>query len=603
MDGSSSTCIIRGASDESNGVFDQTAAVHDVALENCPKCNALLDVSGFRPLTETSCPTCGALIKVLREFHHFVLLSELGHGGAGTVFRAFDETLERDVALKLLRNENTRDLQYLEGLEQEALVLASISHPHVVKVFSTGRKNGFFYIAMEIVGGGSLAERIARPDGLTEVEVLSLGIQLAEGLNAAYERGLLHGDVKPGNILFADRETIKVADFGLAVRVEQATGDSDDLWGTPDYIAPEKLLRHGEDVRSDIYSLGCTLFHCLAGVPPLDTTTVLKIVETQVAEAAPDIQKLSPHVSGATAFVIKRCLEKNPVERYQSYHEVIQHLHYAREQLVGPASASPADGSPARNPLGKKAPYWIALAAVALIAAVVVGFLAHRPKSEKAAPVSATAKVAAPRDAPAASGVSQGERYQTLDMRKAYTADTRTPLYAGQAAKNYLTLARRGIVRVNGVSFEIADPEKTGSGFDITILEGHKLAFPKKVSIPVAGLKIRQVHILGGVAAWGWDPRIHQHLREPVAKLTVTHRGGATEIFEFSNGVEFADHVRRIDVPGSEYADGVAGGEHQLRTFSVALANDAPVEKLTLESVNPNIAPIFVALTAELRNP
>ncbi len=506
--------MIRGSDTQNRDDAGENAMPEqDVALEHCPKCNTLLDVSGCRPLTETSCPSCGALIKILREFHHFVLLSEIGQGGAGTVFRAFDETLERDVALKLLRNENTSDPKYLEGLEQEALVMASISHPHVVKVYSTGRKSGFFYIAMEIVPGGSLADRITRPVRPSEADVLSYGIQLAEGLNAAYERGLLHRDVKPGNILFADQETIKVADFGLALRVEHATDDADDIWGTPDYIAPEKLLRQGEDLRSDIYSLGCTLFHCLTGVPPLDTTTVWKVVETQRAEAAPDIQQLSPEVSGATAFVIKRCLEKNPADRYQNYHELIEHLKYAREQMK-PPGIPPLKGTsaPVADVPQPKKWLWIAVAAVVAVLACAGLALAagHKKNSATMADVAS---------APATAKAPKLERYIPVNMKPAFTCDTRRPMYQGQAVKNILSFPQYGVTNVNGVPFEVADPEKTGTGLNITILEGHKMPFPKKVEIPVAAIPVRRLHILGGVAAWGVGPSgQHQHPHEAVAR-------------------------------------------------------------------------------------
>jgi hypothetical protein len=132
-------------------------------------------------------------------------------------------------------------------------------------------------------------------------------------------------------------------------------------------------------------------------------------------------------------------------------------------------------------------------------------------------------------------------------------------------------------------------------------LEGHNLPFPKKVEIPVIGLVIHKVHILGGVGYWAWEPRLNTHKHEAVAKLTVFHRGGGTEEFKFKNGVEIADHVHRTDVPGSEYADGIGANEHQFRIHSVTLEKDAPVEKITLESISPNIAPIFAALTAETK--
>ncbi len=370
-------------------------------LDRCTNCDALLDVSGCSPLTETVCPDCSALIKVLREFHHFVLLSQLGQGGAGTVYRAFDETLERDVALKLLRNERTRDAEFIEGLEREALITASMNHPHVVKVFSTGRKNGFYYITMEIVGGGSLAQRINRQGRLPEAAVASIGIQLAEGLQAAWQRGLLHRDVKPGNILFSDQGAAKVADFGLALpisRTLESAEESGDVWGTPEYMAPEKLLGQKEDVQSDIYSVGCTLYHCLVGAPPLDLEVVKSVIKRQTAHPIPNIQNVAPQVSGAMAFVINRCLEVNPEKRYQDYGNLIEHLHYARDQSTateakGRAASSTRDAaSAAAGSAGPKPWSWVAAAVIVGAAATwfIIALLQNAGKQRPTAAVQAS---------------------------------------------------------------------------------------------------------------------------------------------------------------------------------------------------------------------
>ncbi len=405
--GKFSTMIVSGRATQEE--YDQAVSSmrdHDAVLERCPKCDALLDISGCEPMTETMCPDCGALIKVLREFHLFTLLSVLGRGGAGTVFRAFDQTLERDVALKLLRNEHTRDPAYIEALEREALITASINHQHVVRVFSTGSKNGFYYIAMEIVGGGSLAEKLSRLGPLSEADALDIAIQLAEGLQAANERGMLHRDVKPGNVLFASHDLAKVSDFGLATPVDQAADDSGDIWGTPEYIAPEKLLRQGEDVRSDIYSFGCTLFHCLTGTPPLNAAAVRLVIETQRAHAAPNVRQLAPHVSGPTAFLLARCLQASPSARYQNYDELLEHLHYAQDQL-GKATQPATPGAPIQSAHGSMQKVWVSAAASVLAVLVLAGaYLASRPK----APTGETASERASRSAPVAADTAPTPR-------------------------------------------------------------------------------------------------------------------------------------------------------------------------------------------------
>ncbi len=406
----------------------------NAVLEHCPKCKALLDVSGCHPLMETLCPTCGALIKVLREFHHFVLLSQLGQGGAGNVYRCFDETLERDVALKLLRNEHTRDEEYVAGLEREARITASINHPHVVKVYSTGWQNGHYYIAMEIVGGGTLAEKIRRANKMPEADVLGVAIQLAEGLGAAYDRGLLHRDIKPGNVLFANDSSVKLVDFGLALPVEHAVDDSDEIWGTPDYIAPEKLVREGEDQRSDIYSLGCTLFHCLAGRPPFAMKPIRELIEERTRGKAPSIRALVPEISVTTERILARMLATSPAHRFQNYTEVVTHLRQAQAEIGGSRagtskaaettkSTAPTQAKPKRK-VNKAAMAIAAVGAVGVCTVAVGLFLRLKPGQAK----PSDTVVAASRAAQEASEAMRNAlrpgltALQTGDERAAYNA-------------------------------------------------------------------------------------------------------------------------------------------------------------------------------------
>ncbi len=365
------------------------APSNEGASESCPSCKAVLDVTGCHPLSEIACPLCGCEIKVLEHFGQFLLLSQLGRGGMGAVYRAFDRRLERDIALKLLRNEYTTNPEYRAQLQREAQLTASINHPHVVRVYSVGQHNGFTHIAMEIVSGGTLAQMIEREGKIAEPELLRFGIQMAEGLEAAHRAGLLHRDVKPGNILFVDRETVKVADFGLALSLAQVTGDADDIWGTPHYVAPEKLSRDGEDVRSDIYSLGCTLFHGLAGRPPVAGNIVADVVKKQIHVPAPNVQSFAPAVSGSTAYVIAKMLEKDPAKRYQNYEEVIEHLRYVLDKLESkqtPPKPSPHPLAPKIDvsPGDRKTILWGAAAAVGAATVLLTGsWFLHRSDAKQ----------------------------------------------------------------------------------------------------------------------------------------------------------------------------------------------------------------------------
>ena len=302
--------------------------------EACPACGTLIDVSEIQPLSEIGCPSCSAAFTARRQFNNFTLLEKIGQGGMGTVYKAIDSNLNREVALKILRREISGDAEEREKLAQEARRTATINHPHVVQVFNFGEDRGQFYIAMELVGKGSLDDLMGLQKRVAEMQILTVGIQIASGLQAALEAGLIHRDIKPGNILFADARTAKLVDFGLALIADEAAAQRGEIWGTPYYIAPEKLDQQPEDFRSDIYSLGGTLFHALAGRPPYEAETASMVALKQLKSQAVSLQAFAPDVSAETAYVINKMMNKNPDERYQSYAELIEHLTFAKDKLL-----------------------------------------------------------------------------------------------------------------------------------------------------------------------------------------------------------------------------------------------------------------------------
>ena len=303
-------------------------------LEACPICDTLMDVTDHEPLAEVRCPNCGQLLQAHRQFNNYRLIALLGEGGMGSVFKAVDRNLKRNVALKILKKEYSANEGERAKLEEEARITASISHPHVVKVFSFGEDHGQFYLAMELAEKGSLDDLIGIQQRLAEIQVLQVGIQIAEGLDAALERNLIHRDIKPGNILFSDPHTAKLVDFGLALVMDGAAHARGEIWGTPYYIAPEKLDNQPEDFRSDIYSLGGTLFHALAGRPPYEAEKASTVALKQLMSQPVSLQAFAPDVSSETAYVINRMLAKNPDQRYASYPELVEHLSYARGKLL-----------------------------------------------------------------------------------------------------------------------------------------------------------------------------------------------------------------------------------------------------------------------------
>jgi hypothetical protein len=351
----------------------------DASSQSCPGCGLLIDVAQEEPLAKVACPECGEKFRVERAFDNFALLETLGVGGMGSVYKARDTRLNRFVALKLLRPELSADPAEIARLEQEARATAAVNDPHVIQVFSSGTDHGQFYLVMELVDQGSLDDRMAEQGRVSEAQVLDAGIQVARGLRAAHEKGLIHRDVKPGNILFADETTAKIGDFGLAVAAGQNAEAQNEIWGTPYYVAPERLNNEPEDFRSDLYSLGATLYHALAGRPPFEgetnSATALRDFKNNplsLGVAAPDLRR-------ETVRVIDRMIAPDRDRRFASYDELIEALEQAHDAL---------------NPSGRKAKRRrLMIAAVVLVAALGAGgFYLHRIQAERLAKVQATAK-------------------------------------------------------------------------------------------------------------------------------------------------------------------------------------------------------------------
>lgn len=313
-----------------------------VIIDVCPACSGQIDVTGELPFAQIYCPHCGEVMRARRMFNNFELVELIGEGGMGSVFKAHDHTLDRMVALKVLRRQISGHEDERAKLEQEARITASVNHPHVVRVYSFGQADGQFYIAMELVEKGSLDDLMGIQTRVSEAQVLEIGAQVAQGLEAAAEKGLIHRDVKPGNILFADAHTAKIVDFGLARVLEDEAGARGEIWGTPYYIAPERLNSEPEDFRSDIYSLGGTLFHAIAGRPPFEAENASLVALKQLKSQRVSLEAFAPDAAPETAYVINRMLERDPGKRYPDYAELIEHLEFARGKVLERAGRPPA---------------------------------------------------------------------------------------------------------------------------------------------------------------------------------------------------------------------------------------------------------------------
>ncbi len=301
-------------------------------LQICPACGASFDTSDAEPLARMECPNCGEKVRAERMFDNFLIVETVGVGGMGTVYKARDTLLDRFVALKLLRKDLEGRLDETVQLQQEARMAASVNHPNIVQVFSSGTDHGQFYLVMELVERGSLDDFIEQHTRLPEEQVLEAGIQTAKGLRAAYAKGLIHRDVKPANILFADEHVAKIGDFGLAGIAAEARGE---IWGTPYYVAPERLNQQPEDFRSDIYSLGATLFHALAGRAPIEGETNSATQLRALKQQPLLLSVVAPEVSPETARVLQRMIAPEPAQRFSSYDELVAELERAYKKLTG----------------------------------------------------------------------------------------------------------------------------------------------------------------------------------------------------------------------------------------------------------------------------
>lgn len=318
-----------------------------LVTEDCPSCQTLLDMTGVGAFSDATCPACGHFFKACSRFNQFQITSLLGEGGMGSAFRAVDLSLDREVALKVLKIQSGNQHDEAEKLAHEARTTAQINHPNVVRIFDFGETRSQFYIAMELVGGGSLDDLMHERGMVPEVTALEVGIQIAQGLKAAMELGLIHRDIKPANILFADRGTVKLVDFGLAIVANDTATSPTEIWGTPYYVAPEKLDELPEDFRSDIYSLGGTLFHAMAGRPPYEADNASLVALKQLKSRPVSLQAFAPDVCNETAYVVNRMMAKLPNKRYESYDELIDHLRFAlskaKEDRADPAAARTSD--------------------------------------------------------------------------------------------------------------------------------------------------------------------------------------------------------------------------------------------------------------------
>jgi serine/threonine-protein kinase len=321
-----------------------SAGEKPLKMVTCPGCETKVFIPGdLPPLSTVPCSKCGHSIMMPLRLQQFDLRSKIASGGMGKVYRAWDTTLERMVAVKLMKKELLDDPLALKSFYREARACASLNHTNIIHIYTFDEIEGQLYLVMELADRGSLDSRIEKDKRLPELEVLDVGIKIASALDLALRHNLLHRDIKPGNILFdADHEP-KLVDFGLARDAEGGGQPEEGTWGTPYYVAPEKIRREPETFLSDMYSLGGTLYHAITGHAPFEAPSVEELVLAHVQTPLTPPNQVVPEITQPTSDALVKVMAKDPAERFLSYDHFGMALEAARSQLLVQQVQHPGD--------------------------------------------------------------------------------------------------------------------------------------------------------------------------------------------------------------------------------------------------------------------
>jgi eukaryotic-like serine/threonine-protein kinase len=321
-------------------------------------------------------------------FPGYRVVDVLGQGGMGQVFLAEDEMLGRRVAIKTILPAVSGEGEHRARFLREARAMATVEHPRVVRVYSFGETAGQAYFVMEMIEGETLANRLRRQPQLSVDEALRIAREVAEALAAAWARGLVHRDVKPGNIILDEEGHVHVADFGLARPVEAGSDPSitreGAFVGSPHYVAPEQVRAQATDFRTDIYSLGIVLYEMLAGHRPFEGRSAIEVVSRQLTDAPPPLRSFAPETPDTVVQLVSSMTAKEPTARPPSYPTLIASLSGtlpgggagATESPLPTSSSMPTAAFPLAVPAPvarPPRPRWVTAAVPVVVVAALLG--------------------------------------------------------------------------------------------------------------------------------------------------------------------------------------------------------------------------------------
>lgn len=332
-----------------------------------------------------------------KNLGNYKIVNKLGHGGMATVYKAHELSLNRMVALKVLSSQLSEDKAYIKRFQREAQAAAQLNHPNIVQIYAIGEEQGVHYFAMEYIKGKSLAD-IRQEEGVLKPEdTIPIIRQVAEALAEAHKAGLVHRDIKPSNIMIDAAGRPKVTDFGIAYVSYANTKLTRDgsIIGTPEYLSPEQCEGKTVDQRSDIYSLGVTLYELLSGKTPYEADTPVSMLMKIVKGEFPPLHEVNPKVPESLRVIVDKMMLKDVQQRYQRMEEVIKDLLNLEPGRKVPSTAVMEEVAVPRETSGSKSNKWAAIIVAAIIAILMGGAFAAkmlyfdkkaaREKEEKAA--------------------------------------------------------------------------------------------------------------------------------------------------------------------------------------------------------------------------
>ncbi len=359
----------------------------DGALKvSCHSCLQKLDVSDLEPFSHFSCPSCGADMIAPKWFGNYLLEEQCGQGGMANVYRALDLTLDREVAIKVLKDEISQMEHSATLFLHEARIAAALNHYGIIPIYSCGEFENHSFFVMQYMGNGSLEQQINMRQQIPVDKIVRWMIDIAEGLDNARRHGIIHHDVKPGNILLDSDGNVKIGDLGIAHAIfdnrsnqlMEVTGS----WGSPHYVSPEKLEQGKEDFQGDIFSLGATFYELLTGNAPFNSLEHEEMLKMRRENAFVPVAELRGDVTPALASLIRRMLAYEPLER-PGYREIIRELNGVLKII------SPHNDGYKRKIASVDVPFYLQIkyqliAVLCLIAIITGGLIIYNASNKRA---------------------------------------------------------------------------------------------------------------------------------------------------------------------------------------------------------------------------